>query len=226
VPVDPPYPQAGCGGRLRSCASGQRTGTTLALFLDIAQGAGLAGATGVRPFLPPLLAGALARGDIGVDFEQGSFSFLEHPAFLLLVLALAVGSYAAERARPAPGREGGRDPVAIALAAMAVALGALLFAGSLTEGGISGWPGLAGGAACAALGYVAAYGLLARARRRVDPGAAALLPAYGDVVALVLAAVAVFVPPVSLLALAAFVFLIVRGRRRERGKYEGLRILR
>jgi hypothetical protein len=197
----------------------------LALFLDIAQGAGLAGATGVRPFLPPLLAGALARGDIGVDFDQGSFSFLEHPLFLLLVLALAVGSYAAERARPARGKSG-RDPVAPALGVVAAAVGALLFAGSLTEGGSPGWPGIPAGAACAALGYVAAYGLLARARRRLDPGAAALLPAYGDLVALVLAALAVFVPPLSALALPAFVFLIIRGRRRDRGKYEGLRILR
>src|SRR3712207_6918237 len=39
----------------------------VSLATDIGQGAGLASASGVRPFLPPLLAGALARGDIGVD---------------------------------------------------------------------------------------------------------------------------------------------------------------
>ena len=33
------------------------------------QGIGLALAVGLRPFLPALLAGALARGDVGVDFD-------------------------------------------------------------------------------------------------------------------------------------------------------------
>ena len=49
----------------------------MSLFLDIGQGAGLAGATGVRPFLPPLLAGALAREDAGIDFDGTDWSFLE-----------------------------------------------------------------------------------------------------------------------------------------------------
>ena len=40
------------------------------LFLAISQGIGLSLATGVRPFLPPLLVGALARADVGVDFER------------------------------------------------------------------------------------------------------------------------------------------------------------
>jgi amidase len=47
----------------------------------------------------------------------------------------------------------------------------------------------------------------------------------GDV-ALVLAAIAVFLPPASILALAAFVVLLVGRRRREDRKYAGLRILR
>ena len=71
----------------------------MSLFMDIGQGAGLAGASGVRPFLPPLLAGALAREDSGLDFDGTSFSFLESPAFMLAVLALAVGSYAFQRRR-------------------------------------------------------------------------------------------------------------------------------
>jgi hypothetical protein len=42
----------------------------------------------------------------------------------------------------------------------------------------------------------------------------------------VLAAIAIFVPPVSFVALAAFVVLLVLGRRGGERKYAGLRILR
>jgi hypothetical protein len=72
----------------------------MSLFLDIGQGAGLAGSSGVRPYLPPLLAGALARGNIGLDFSGTSYSFLESPWWLVLMFALAVLSYLLERRRP------------------------------------------------------------------------------------------------------------------------------
>ena len=49
------------------------------LALDILQGLGLASATGLRPFLPALLAGALASGDLGLDFDGTQFAFLESP---------------------------------------------------------------------------------------------------------------------------------------------------
>ena len=49
------------------------------LALDILQGLGLASATGLRPFLPALLAGALASGDVGLDFDGTAFAFLESP---------------------------------------------------------------------------------------------------------------------------------------------------
>jgi LysM repeat protein len=62
----------------------------MSLFMDIGQGAGLSGASGVRPFLPALLAGGLARGDTGLDFDGTSFSFLESPYFLLAVLVVGV----------------------------------------------------------------------------------------------------------------------------------------
>jgi hypothetical protein len=189
--------------------------------LDIGQGAGLAGASGVRPFLPPLLAGALARGDIGLDFDGTGWHFLESPAFLLVVLVLAVAAYVAERA----GVE--RRRLSLATTVLAAVLGALLFAGSMAEGGdLTPVVGLVAGVACVALARAGVGGLLDRAAGRLDQSGAGLLDVFADVTALVLAAIAIFVPPVSYLALVAFVVLLVRGRRDGDRKYAGLRILR
>ncbi len=198
----------------------------MSLFLDMSQGAGLASASGVRPFLPPLLAGALARGNLGLDFDGTSFAFLEQPLFLLAVLVLAVLAYALERRRAGARPDAGRSPLEIALLTLAAGLGALLFAGSLADGGATAWPGLVAGAACAVLGFLAVSGLLGRVRRRLDSGAAALLPVYADVLALALAGIAILVPPVSLLGLVLFAVLLVRGRRSEGAKFQGLRTLR
>jgi hypothetical protein len=199
----------------------------VSLFLDIGTGAGLAGATGVRPFLPPLLAGALARGDDGIDFDGTDWSFLESPGFLLAVLALAVVAYLAERSganRGPPG--GGRGTVAVASGVIGLVLGALLFAGTMADGGEASWIGLVAGPVCAALGWLAVGGLVDRARARLEGGAAALVGVYAEAASLVLAALAIFVPPVSYLVLVLFVVLLFGGRRREGEKYAGLRVLR
>jgi len=180
--------------------------------LDIGQGSGLAAASGVRPFLPPILAASLGRADIGVNFSGGDFAFLESIPFIAVLVVLALASYVAQAPPPV-------------LAALAVVLGALLFAGSLTEGGREGWVGLALGAACAALAWYASARFFARARARLD-SEGGLLTAYGDLVALSLAVVSVVIPPLAFGALGAFVVLLLRGRAAEGRKYEGLRILR
>ena len=195
-----------------------RVPTAISVLLDIGQGAGLSAATGVRPYLPPLVAGALARGDAGVDFEGTDYAFLEKPGFLGAVLGLAVLAYVLER--------GGRRDAARVLGLVAIGLGALLFAGSLADGDHTSWPGLVAGAGCAALGYVGATGFLDRVRRRLEGGPATLLDVYADLAALVLAGLSILAPPVGYLALAAFVWLLLRGREGEERKYEGLRILR
>jgi hypothetical protein len=179
----------------------------------------------VRPYLPPLLAGALARDDLGVDFSHTSYDFLESTGFLLGVLALAVVAYGLDRRRGADSASA-RDPASLLLAGGALALGALLFAGSLAEGHHSAWPGLVAGVACAALGYAAVATLFARARRRLDAGATGLLTVYADGVALALAALAIAFPPVGIVAVIAFVALLVRTRAGGDRKYEGLRVLR
>jgi Domain of unknown function (DUF4126) len=191
----------------------------MSVFLDTTTGIGLAGATGVRPYLPPLLAGGLARSDIGIDFDGTDWRFLESTGFLVAVLAVGVIAYLAERSQR-------QRAVEVFSGVVGIVLGALLFAGALADGGTEAWPGLVAGPICALLGWRAVGGLVERVRGRLEGGAAALLTAYADAVALLLAAIAIFVPPASLLAIAAFVVLLVGARRREGEKYAGLRILR
>ena len=198
----------------------------MSLFLDIGQGAGLAGATGIRPFLPPLLAGALARGDLGLDFDGTGWRFLESPGFLLAVFALAVVWYTVSRSGPNRSLE-------LVAAVIGLILGSLLFAGSLAEGGNASWPGIVAGVACAALAWASVGALFERARRRLGAerpdaagGSADLLSLYAEGIALALAGLAIALPPVSFLALIAFAVLLVRGRRDADSKYAGLRVLR
>ena len=195
----------------------------MSLILDIGQGAGLAGSSGIRPFLPPLLAGALARGNVGLDFSGTSYAFLESSWWLVLIFALAVASYLLERRLPAVA---GSRPVELVFGALGIAFGALLFAGSLADTHHTSWPGLIGGAACAVLGFAAVAGLLRRTRRRLDSSAASFVTGYADLISLALAGLAILFPPLSFVALVGFVLLLITGQRAGGQKYEGLRILR
>lgn len=199
----------------------------MSLFIDTTQGAGIAAGTGVRPFLPPLLAGALARADAGIDFEGTDYSFLEKPGFLFGVLALAVIAYLASRTRAADSApDGGRASLDRVMLFLAVVLGALLCAGSVEHGGGEGWVGLLIGAAAAALGWLAASSLFGGAARRLDPEAARLLPLFADVTALAVAGISIAFGPLAILFLAVFAYILVTGRRRAGEKYAGLRILK
>jgi hypothetical protein len=189
------------------------------LLLDILQGIGVSAATGVRPFLPTLAAGALASADVGVDFDHTVFAFLESPVFLLVVALVMVGTFLVR------GRL--ETPVAgAALSGIGIGLGALLFAATLDDRHAVWWPGLIAGLLCAALAGAAVRDLFTRTRARLDREAAAALPIYAEGVAVVLAALSILIPPVSLIAIGFFVWLLAGGRRREGEKYAGLRILR
>jgi hypothetical protein len=197
----------------------------VSLGFDIGQGAGLAGATGVRPFLPPILTGALASGDVGVDFDNTSFDWVESPAFLLAVLALSVGVYMYDRRTPKPA-PGERSQVQAILVVIAMLLGAVMFGASLAQGGETEWPGIIAGMLCALLGFAAVALLFARARARLEGGAAALLNVYADMTSLVLAALSILFPPLGYAVLVGFLVLLLRAQRGGERKYEGLRILR
>jgi hypothetical protein len=189
------------------------------LLVDILQGIGLSAAAGLRPFLPTLAAGAFANADIGVDYEHTAFSFLESPVFLLAVAIVMVVTFLLRgRLETAAG--------AAALSGIGIGLGALLFAATLDDRHAVWWPGLIAGLACAALAGAAVRDLFMRTRARLDPEAAAALPIYAEAVAVVLAALSILVPPVSVLAVGFLVWLLAGGRRREGEKYAGLRILR
>ena len=189
-------------------------------LIDILQGAGLAGASGIRPFLPALVAGALARADVGIDYEGTPFAFLERPGWLLGVVLALIAVVLLQRRRIA------RRPLESSLQGIAIGLGALLFAATLADNTDLWWPGLLAGALCAALAAAATRSLVTRVRARLDDEARGALPVYLEGSALLLAALAVLVAPVSLLALGFLAFLLLRGRRREGRKYAGLRILR
>jgi hypothetical protein len=193
-------------------------------LLDLLQGAGIAAAIGIRPFLPVLLVGALAAANLGLDFEGTDFAFLEQaPALAIVLVMLAIATYVVRRAGPdAPER----PPYAWLFGAIAVVLGALEGAASLADRGHPIVAGLIVGAACAALGFAAARDLLARTRRRLDADTAGTLPVYAEGAALASAGVSVLFPPLALLVIAGLIALLVGGRRRSGEKYAGLRILR
>src|SRR5690242_16462043 len=120
-------------------------------LLDLLQGLGIAAAIGIRPFLPTLLVGALAAGDLGVDFGGTDFSFLETTAFLLVIVVAVAVFNVIDRRRGADTT--GQNPVVILLLVCSLALGALLAAGSIADRSSDWWPGIPIGVAAASLGF-------------------------------------------------------------------------
>jgi hypothetical protein len=194
------------------------------LVFDIFQGIGIAAAIGIRPFLPALLAGALAAANVELHFTHTDYSFLQSWVFLLV---MALGAAALVLAERRLGRErANTSQVAGVLAVIAAVLGALFFAGELARAGDTAWPGWIAGAVCAAIGIAATRPLFARVRARLDPDAAGAVPLYAEGAAVLLTALSVLAPPVGIIGLALLAWLLVAGRRREGQKYAGLRILR
>jgi hypothetical protein len=209
------------------------------LVFDILTGIGVAAAVGIRPFLAALIVGVLALADVEIHFNGTAYSFLQRWPFLLALVVLAFLATFLERrigrdranAQPSGAADPSidRSPEAIAVALCALALGALLFAGSLSARGTQhyvAWPGWIGGVLCAAVGLFATRPVFARARARLDAQAAGAVTLYEEGAAVLLAALSVVAPPVGVIALVALGWLWLAGRRREGQKYAGLRILR
>ena len=198
------------------------------LLFDIFQGIGIAAAVGIRPFLPVLAVGALAAGDVQIDFNHTDFSFLEGTPWLLAMLLCAIALALAERRLGQAKTE--RLPALVVLAGIALALGATMFGGALAQHHHprwpTDWPGFPAGIACALIALAAMRPLFTRARARLDPPAAAAVSLYAEAIAVVFAILSVVAPPVGVVGLAALCWMLIAGRRQQGKKYAGLRILR
>jgi hypothetical protein len=202
----------------------------MSTFTDIGQGAGLGTTSGARPFLAVITTGVLAHEDAGVDFTGTDWSWMESWVFIGILAALYIVFWVMDRqGKSEVIRPGGRAmeagppyPVFCAVA------GALLFAGSLADGGHTSWPGLIAGAAIGFIGYLALGRLFMRANQRLlatgDPGV--VLGLGRDLLTIALVVVCVLVDVVGYVVLLAALVLLVTARRREGEKYEGLRVLR
>jgi hypothetical protein len=214
---------------LRTVAHAPRGGASVlsmnGLVFYIGLGLGLALAAGLRPFLPALLAGALAAGgDLGVSFAHSGYEFLQSDWWLLALAAAFAVAWALQLGLGVARVEAG--PLGAALAGIGIGIAALLFAGTLGAHGDAGWAGLLGGAAAAALVQLGTRPLLARARARLpDRGAREAVTLYVDATALLLAALVALLHPLGYLALLPFAWLALGTRRRAGEKYAGLRIL-
>jgi hypothetical protein len=203
-------------------------------FFYIGLGLGLAAACGLRPFLPVLLAGALASAKaLGVSFAHDPFRFAQSDWWLLgVAIALAL-AYALQlllglsALADAGGQRARAQPLAATLAGLGYGAGAVLFAGTLAAHDDAWWPGLIGGLAAAALAQRAVLPVFARARARLADGAARqALTVYLDAASLLLAILVALLHPLGYVAVALLVWFALRGRRRGEEKYAGLRILR
>ncbi len=225
-------------------------------FFYIGLGLGLAAACGLRPFLPTLLAGALASaGALGVSFGPAGhgFHFLQADWWLLVVTIALVLAYVLQlvfRLPPTPtpvptrlpprpfaaalailGLKGERrrqDLLASAIAGLGLGAGILLFGGTLYAHGDATWPGLIGGGFAVALAQYASAPVIARARTRLpDRAAREALTVYLDAASLLLAALVALLHPLGYVAIALLAWFAWRGRSRTSDdRYAGLRILR
>jgi uncharacterized protein DUF4126 len=193
-------------------------------LLDLLQGLGIAAAIGIRPFLPTLLVGALAAGNVGVDFDGTDFSFLEKTPFLLAVVVAVAVFNIVDRRRGADTSVPGA--VTTVLMVCALVLGALMASGSIADHSSSWWPGVPIGVAAASVGFLSARSLFSRVSARLDTDTAKALPLYAEGLALLGAGASVLFPPLAIIVIAALAWLLIGGRRREGEKYAGLRILR
>jgi hypothetical protein len=177
----------------------------------------------MRPFLPALVVGALAAGDGQISFAHTDFSFLQQAPFLFAMVVGALALGLAERSLP---DSAATRPLLFTVLGLALAIGALQFAGSLAQNHYPIWGGVLGGVVCAALGAAATRPLLSRVSSRLDTQAALAVPLFAEGAAILIALLSAVAPPAGVIAVLLLAWLLVASRRRQDQKYAGLRILR
>jgi hypothetical protein len=176
-----------------------------------------------------IATGVLAHEDTGIDFTGTDWSWMESWVFIGILAALYVLFWVMDRKGDSEViRPGGRAMEEGPYRYICAAAGALLFAGSLADGGHTAWPGLIAGAVIGFIGFLALGRLFGRATQRLiaagDPGT--VLGLGRDLLTVALCVLCVLVEPLGYVVLAAALVLMVTARRREGEKYEGLRVLR
>jgi hypothetical protein len=196
--------------------------------MDIGQGAGLATASGVRPLLPPIVVGVLARADAGIEFDHTDFAFMESWIWIGALAAIFLAGWLLDRSPDTERTDARKGPEAgIGYGVLCAAMGALLFAASLAHGGETSWPGLIGGALFGFVGYLALARLFMRANRRLfASGDSGVVLGIGRDLATIAATVAIVLLGVlGYVAVIAALVLLWGARGRSEEKYEGLRVL-
>jgi hypothetical protein len=204
----------------------------MSAFMDIGQGAGLATAGGVRPLIPPIVAGVLAKADAGIDLEGTDFSWMESPIFFAALIVIFIGYWLADRRKTGDAVRSeppwGDSAQQSGYIVLAMAAGALTFAASLAAGGESTVAGLSGGIVCGVLGYYGFTRLFEGANRRLaargDTGV--LLGLVRDAIAVATSAAVIALDVLGFLVVIVALLLLFGASRAGGEKYEGLRVLR
>lgn len=189
--------------------------------MAICQAAGLGLAIGIGGPLAALFVATMAHVELGMDPEGTDWEFFASNWFIAILFVVNVLAFYAHRAGLST-----RIPGAL----FAAAIGAIVGAASLAEEGEAVVLGLLVGGLLALAASLLAADVLAGAARRAgaeegaDPEGTLTFIFAGA--GILVAAVALFAPPASLLALLALGVLAAARRRRAGEKYEGLRVLR
>jgi len=195
------------------------------LLLAICQAIGLALAVGVGGPIAALFITAMAGLHAGIDARGTSWDFIGKIWFLVLVAISSLVALSLARREDGPRR--------LARLGFATVFGAIAGAASLAEKGEPAILGLVIGALVGAGSGIVATDVLIGARRRAElsnleepQSAANTLEGIFAVTGIVIALLALFLPPLSLLGIVALVVLANGRRRKADEKYEGLRVLR